>query len=99
MIIVLPDLDFNRYLKFDTEKMKVIAKDIKYKKDYNTLFGDINIYVLVTIYKSKKGRYLLMYKYDGEYKVELLSEESVKSLLIDNDIDAYEKLFGEIEEG
>lgn len=99
MIIVLPDHDFNKPLKLDTKKMEVITARIKVEKVYNTLFGDFYFYANGTISKSKKGRYLLSYKFDGEYKYELLSEEAVKNLLINNDIDTYEKLFGEIEEG
>ena len=99
MIIVLPDHDFNKPLKFDTNKMEVVVENIKVRKTYITLLGDFPCYVNATLYKTKKGRYLLMYKFDGEYKYELLSEESVKVLLISSDIGTYEKLFGEIEEG
>lgn len=99
MIIVLLDHEFNKPLKFDTKKMEVIVASIKVRKTYNTLLGDLFFYVNAILYKSKKGRYLLSYKINDKYKYELLNKEAVKNLLINNDIDAYEKLFGEIEEG
>lgn len=99
MVIALPDHNFNKPLKFDINKMDVVSSSIKVGKSRITILGDITVYVNAVLYKSKKGRYLLSYKINDRYKYELLSEEAVKNLLINDDIDAYERLFGEIEEG
>ena len=99
MIIILADHDSNKPLKFDTNKMEVVSASIKVGKSRITILGDITVYVNAVLYKSKKDRYLLSYKINDRYKYELLSEEAAKNLLINDDIDAYERLFGEIEEG
>lgn len=99
MIIVLADHDSNKPLKFDTNKMEVVVENVKIIKPYITILGNFPCHINATLYKSKKGRYLLSYKFDSECKYELLSEEAVKNLLINNDINTYEKIFGEIEEG
>lgn len=91
-------------LKYDTDKMEIVSrkcifKYIKYTSEFNGDFFDI--YSRETIlWKSKKGNWLVTYKKGSSSTVyaEALTISQAKSLLLQYDIETYEKIFGEIEE-
>lgn len=92
---------------YDTEKAKKIV-DFKTKVEHKTLFGSLYPYHKASIFKTDKGTYLKYIgkpeessiNYDNYEKLEVISEDKVKKLLIDiNDVDAYISEFGEVEEG
>lgn len=77
-------------LKYDTDKMELIAKYI---------YGSFSICSGICkraciIYKSKKGRYL---KIDDGIWIPI-TENDVKRFLMTHDATTYEKIFGEVEE-
>ena len=47
------------------------------------------------LYKSLKGRWLIVFKQGGALAID---EEKAKHMLLKYDINAYEKIFGELEE-
>ena len=77
-------------LKYDTDKMELIAKYTY--GSFSICFGICN--KTCQIYKSKKGRYLKIY--NGIWIQ--ITENDVKRLLMAHDVTAYEKMFGEVEE-
>lgn len=88
-------------LKYDTDKMEIVSRKcrISYPSD---LYGSfIKQYGHETIlWKSKKGNWLITYKKcsNGTVYAEALTSTQAMSLLIQYDIETYEKIFGEIEE-
>lgn len=88
-------------LKYDTDKMEIISRKcrVRYPSD---LYGDfLNQYGRETIlWKSKKGNWLVTYKKGSSSTVyaEALTSTQAMSLLLQYDIETYEKIFGEIEE-
>lgn len=50
------------------------------------------------LFKSNRGRWLLRYRADYRNCAQALTEDEAKNLLMRFDIDAYEKIFGELEE-
>lgn len=88
-------------LKYDTDKMEIISRKcrVQYPSD---LYGDfVNQYGRETIlWKSKKGNWLVTYKKGSSSTVyaEALTVWQAKNLLLQYDIETYEKIFGEIEE-
>lgn len=88
-------------LKYNTDKMELISDKCKWNYMYRTgILCGIRLYGRdVKLYKSEKNNWLLTYT--GDYDVGngiALDENKVKSLLLNYDLDAYEKLFGELEE-
>lgn len=91
-------------LMYDTKKMQRVGKVKKWYRCggayFDMLFGgEFGKMYDCDLYRSKNGRYLLMYKDDKGYeRGQAIDEDEVKKLLARDDIDAYIKLFGEIEE-
>lgn len=84
-------------LKYDTDKMECISTKCQWKWR-----SGFNIYSYkaseVKLFKSSRGRWLLTYKANYRVLAKVLTEDDVKNLLMHFDIDAYEKIFGELEE-
>lgn len=91
---------------YDTDKAKLLFT-YQQKVCHSGLFCDMYPYHKVRVYKTDKGTY---FKYIGEpaesgweddkREILLLTEEDVKSLLIElNLIDKYIEVFGEVKEG
>ena len=90
-------------LKWDTTKMDIVSKKIQHNYTvHSELLNMDYLYTAInpTIWKSKKGRYLLTYRAKGSdfYRAEVLTENEVKDLLLSYDVEKYEEMFGEIEE-
>lgn len=93
MIFVINDL------KYNTDKMELVSTKCKYSYTSNLL--GVSIHYLaknVQIFKSLKNRWLLTYETEYENCAKALSEEETKKFLIQYDLEAYEKYFGELEE-
>lgn len=85
-------------LKYDTDKMRLISDKCKYQwtGPYTSIAYDAED---VRLFKSVKGNWLLVYK--ANYSNEIgraLTEEEAKQLLLNYDLEVYEKLFGKLEE-
>lgn len=79
-------VDEKTKLKYNTDKMELIS----YK---------CRISLKAKIYKSKKGNWLSVAKWaDGVELPKVLSEDEAKQILLLNDLEAYEIVFGELEE-
>ena len=76
-------------LKYDTDKMNCIST--KCMHTLNILGPTVN----VKLYKSLKGRWLIIFKQGGALAI---NEEKAKHMLLKYDINTYEKIFGELEE-
>lgn len=87
-------------LKYDTDRMELISSRCKWMyKSTSPLLAGMRFYGKdVLVYKSKKGNWLLMYREDFSYVGVALNEQDAKYLLMKYDIEAYEKIFGELEE-
>lgn len=88
-------------LKYDTDKMEIISRKcrVQYPSDFYN--GIVHNYGRETIlWKSKKGNWLVTYKKcsNGTVYAEVLTSTQAMSLLLQYDIETYEKMFGEIEE-
>ena len=88
-------------LKYDTDKMELISEKCEYI--YTWTFTLINTRMSsygkdVKLWKSKKGNWLLTYSTDYKLIGVKLSDEDVKKLLLEYDLQKYEELFGELEE-
>lgn len=85
-------VDAKTKLKYNTDKMKLIS----YKCKISVRFG---IVLKAKIYKSKKGNWLGVAEWvDGTEEAKTLSKDKVKQILLSNDVEAYEKVFGKLEE-
>ena len=84
-------------LKYDTDKMKLISTkcEWRWKGSLMDLYFDARE---MKLFRSDKGRWLLVYKTDYKTVGQAMTEEAAKNLLKRFDIDAYEKMFGELEE-
>lgn len=88
-------------LKYDTDKMELVSDKCHCTWTENSLLTanmkfDGND---VKLYKSTKGNWLLVFKKNyGITCGKAISEEEAKNLLMDYDLEVYEKLFGELEE-
>lgn len=87
-------------LKYDTDKMELISEKCEYTY-LSVNCGDICRFYgkNVKLFRSKKGNWLLTYERDW-YKsfCVALDEEKAKDILLTHDLEAYEKIFGELEE-
>ena len=82
-------IDAKTKLKYNTDKMELIS----YKCKISIRFG---ILLNTKIYKSKKGNWLSVAKWtDGVEMAKTLSEDEAKQILLLNDVEAYEIVFGE----
>lgn len=85
-------VDAENKLKYDTDKMEMIS----WKCKIRIRFG---IVLKAKIYKSKKGNWLGVAKWtDGTEEAKTLSKDEVKRILLSNDVEAYEKVFGKLKE-
>ena len=84
-------------LKYDTDKMELVSDKCKYTYCHCS-FGIYCYAKDVKLWKSKKDNWLLTYKTDIKNCGEALSREEVQKLLIDYDLDTYERIFGKLEE-
>lgn len=93
MIFVINDL------KYNTDKMELVSTKCKYSYP-GKLLGVSGYYLAknVQIFKSLKNHWLLAYETYYENCAKALSEEEAKKFLIQYDLKAYEKYFGELEE-
>lgn len=78
-------------LKYDTDRMEMVSS--KCMRPLN-IFGPS---VPVSLYKSLKGHWLIVFKQVGVGAI-AIDEEAAKRILLKYDIEAYEKVFGELEE-
>ncbi len=83
--------------KYDTDKMELISSICQWK--WTSKFGDYCFKAReVKLFKSNRGHWLLTYRTDYRNSARALTEDEAKNLLMLFDIDAYEKIFGELEE-
>lgn len=90
----------NQYLKYDTGKMELVSEKCEYNY-LSVIYGDICRFSgkNVKLFRSTKGRWLLTYERDWHKTCGIpLKEETAKDILLNHDLEAYEKLFGELEE-
>lgn len=89
---------------YDTDKMKLVGQVKKWypfqslliKKLFGDDTGRVND---CKLYRSDKGRYLLVHENDcGSITGEAIKENEAKGLLMRYDYDGYTQLFGELEE-
>lgn len=93
MIFVINDL------KYNTDKMELVSTKCKYSYTSELLCASIHYLAKnVRIFKSLKNHWLLVYEADYENCAKALSEIEAKDFLIQYDLEAYEKYFGELEE-
>lgn len=97
MIFIINDL------KYDTEKMQQVGNVKKIYKitDWLTtqiLGKDAARLQDCVIWKSKNGNWLLTYEYGNKIHAEAIPKKEAKDLLKQYDWQAYEKLFGVIQE-
>lgn len=87
-------------LKYDTDKMELISEKCEYTWNSILITTSITCYAKnVKLWRSKKGNWLLTYEKEfGITRGVSLPENGAKELLLQYDIDAYEKIFGELEE-
>ena len=85
-------------LKYDTDKMELISEKCEYQ--CRVLSTDIEYDAEdVRLFKSVKGNWLLVYKANYSNKIgRALTEEEAKQLLLNYDLEVYEKLFGKLKE-
>ena len=86
-------------LKYNTDKMELVSTKCKYLYPGKLLGASVHYLARnVQIFKSLKSHWLLVYKTDYENCAKALSEEEAKNFLMQYDLEAYEKYFGELEE-
>lgn len=84
-------------LKFDTDKMELVSNKCYVEKPHSFFAGET---VNCDLYKSKKGNWLAVYKApNGTWRSIRMTEDQAIDLLLSYDIEAYERIFGELEEG
>ena len=87
-------------LKYDTDKMELISEKCEYIY-LSVICGDVCRFdgKNVKLFRSKKGNWLLTYERDWNKSFCVaLDEEKAKDILLTHDLEAYEKIFGELEE-
>lgn len=86
-------------LKYNTDKTELVSTKCKYSYPSKLLGASVHYLARnVLIFKSLKSHWLLVYKTDYENCAKALSEEEAKNFLMQYDLEAYEKYFGELEE-
>ena len=93
---------------YDTEKAEEIIKYIKPIK-YNGLFLNTYPKYRHTLYKTQNGKFFVHigeyvgnpdFSYDDKDYIEILSADEVKEILNQlNDVEKYEEIFDDLEEG
>lgn len=84
-------------LKFDTEKMELVSYECRVENPYSFFVGET---VDCELYKSKKGNWLAVYETPSDtwHSIRMTEDQAI-DLLLSYDIGAYERVFGELEEG
>jgi len=77
-------------LKYDTEKIELVSDKVRY------CFYLMRCLTEARLYRSRKRRWLIVNE-NGTYAI-AINEESAKNILLSYDVEAYEKMFGELEE-
>lgn len=87
-------------LKYDTDHMELISEKCKYVYQISMFGCSTNCYGKnVKLWRSTKNNWLLTYKGDFEYIFSRhLTKDEAKKLLLQYDLETYEKIFGELEE-
>ena len=90
-------------MKYDTEKMELIANVVKWYSFDNALlealYGrEVGRNYYCKIWKSKKGNWILTHELDGKTVGEVIEEDEAKELLMRYAPIEYEKIYGEIQE-
>lgn len=90
-------------LKYDTDNMEEVAKVKKWYPIDNAIIQaiyqrDVGRYYWCTLWKSKKGNYLLTHEIDYKKVGEAITEDEAKELLTKYAIDKYEELYGNLPE-
>lgn len=88
-------------LKYDTDKMSLISKKCSWSYEVSFFGTPLRSKAKKTnLYKSNKGNWMIAYTKDetGIWYAQALDEDIAKGLLMNGDLDAYEKLFGQLEE-
>lgn len=84
-------------LRFDTDKMELVSHRCYVENPYTTLVHNL---VDCELYKSKKGNWLAVYEVANDIWCSIrMTEDQAIDLLLSYDIEAYERVFGELEEG
>ena len=89
MVVVSMIFVINK-LKYDTEKMELVSDKVRY------CFYLMRYLTEARLYRSSKRRCLIVNE-NGTYAI-AINEESAKNILLSYDVEAYEKMFGELEE-
>lgn len=85
-------IDTKTKLKYNTDKMEMISCKCKIRIRFGVVLKG-------KIYKSKKGNWLGVARWaNGEEEAKTLSKDEVKQILLSNDVEAYEKVFGKLKE-
>lgn len=86
-------------LKYDTNNMDLISDKCEYSYK-SSLLGSTVTYRgrNVKLWRSKKGNWLLTFEKDLCISGKALTTKEAKGLLLEHDVDVYEKIFGELEE-
>ena len=86
-------------LKYNTDNMELISKQCEYSWSDRLLGSAIRYRGRnVKLWKSSKDNWLLTFEKDFFPCGKALSSEEAQNLLLKYDVDAYEKIFGELEE-
>ena len=89
MVVVSMIFIINK-LKYDTEKMELVSDKVRY------CFYFMGCLTEARLYRSRKRRWLIVNE-NGTHAI-AINEESAKNILLSYDVEAYEKIFGELEE-
>ena len=94
MIFVINDL------KYDTDKMEKISDKVEKAYKAQTFLGEYTTRCDCTLWRSKKGRWLLTHDKPGysSHFAEAIEEIEAKELLKKYDLEVYEKMFEPLEE-
>lgn len=87
-------VDTENKLKYDTDRMELISDKVTME-----VGRPFRISVDAEIYRSKKSRWLGVAKWmDGDEEGRVLEENEAQQFLLKYDVEAYEKIFGKLEE-
>ena len=89
-------IDMKNKVKYDTDKMELVSTKIRV--EYRDPFWGTQSFRLGKLYRSKKGKWLAVTENKNLEVPVMVSEEKAKEMLIQYDVDKYEKIFGKLEE-
>lgn len=67
-------------------------------KMYDTETSEVILMYNVYLYKTKKGNYFMLKELPDKTITNVVSEDTVKKILLDHNYDKYAELFGPLEE-